>query len=170
MRISFILVLTALVLGCSAPTSVPSDERVNDQTQQLENLGQILPIAAKAIINQEQIELEVAQTPEQQAIGLMYRTSLADNRGMLFPFDPPQITAFWMKNTKIPLDMIFLREGIVRSIEANVPPCQVNPCPSYGPKIPIDAVLELGAGRSAELGLKEGDRVEIKSIETKQNP
>jgi hypothetical protein len=170
MRITFVFILTALLLGCSPSPSVPSDTETDARTQQLENLGQTLPISAKAIINREQIELEVAQTPEQQAIGLMYRTSLSDNRGMLFPFDPPQITAFWMKNTKIPLDMIFLRDGVVRAIEANVPPCQANPCPSYGPQMPIDAVLELRGGRAAELSLKEGDRVEIRSIDTEKNP
>jgi hypothetical protein len=84
---------------------------------------------------------------------------------MLFPFDPPRPASFWMKNTLIPLDMIFLRNGEVKAIEADVPPCTTTPCPSYGPdQIEIDQVIELRAGRAAELGLKVGDRVNIKFL------
>jgi uncharacterized protein len=136
------------------------------------NAGQMLPISAQAEIRGQRISLEVARTRQQQQMGLMYRTSLADNRGMLFPFDPPQPTSFWMKNTKIPLDMIFLRDGQVKAIFANVPPCKADPCPSYGPEntILIDQVIELRAGRAAELGLKVGDRVTIKFLDRNTPP
>lgn len=134
--------------------------------------GQMLPISAQAAIRGQRILLEVARTRQQQQMGLMYRTSLADNRGMLFPFDPPQPVSFWMKNTKIPLDMIFLRNGQVKAISANVPPCKADPCPSYGPEntIIIDQVMELRAGRAAELGLKVGDRINIKFLDTNTSP
>ena len=123
--------------------------------------GQTLPISAQAIIAGHTIGLEVAKTPQQQAIGLMYRTSLADNRGMLFPFNPPQPVSFWMENTLIPLDMIFLQHGVVKAIDPQVPPCTTNPCPTYGPKVPVDQVIELRGGRAAQLGLKVGDQVKI---------
>jgi hypothetical protein len=126
-----------------------------------ENRGQMLPITAKAKIGAVVINLEVAKTPQQQALGLMYRTDLADNRGMLFPFAQPRVVGFWMKDCKIPLDMIFLRDGVVKAIQVNAPPCQQEPCPTYGPNVPVDQVIELRGGRSQELGVKVGDRIPI---------
>jgi len=126
--------------------------------------GQQLPIEARAIVGDKTILLEVAKTPEQQEIGLMFRTELPGDRGMLFPFGQTRMARFWMKNTLIPLDMVFLREGEVLAIVANVPPCRQDPCPSYGPSLWVDAVLELPAGRSAQLGLKVGDRLAIAPI------
>ncbi len=84
----------------------------------------------------------------------MNRASLAPDRGMIFPYDPPQSVAFWMKNTLIPLDLIFIAPGgkIVR-IEENAVPLSLDQIPSGGP---VEAVLELAGGRSAELGLKAG--------------
>ena len=122
----------------------------------------MLPISAEATIAGEIVELEVARTPAQQALGLMFRPALPDNRGMLFPFDPPRPVGFWMKNVPVSLDMIFLLEGEVKAIAANVPPCTNEPCPTYGPATPIDLVLELRAGRAAQLGLQVGDRISIR--------
>lgn len=130
------------------------------------SLGQNLPITAMAIIKEETIQLEVAETPEQQALGLMYRDYLADDRGMLFPFNPPRSLRFWMKNCLISLDMIFIRDGIVRAIIPDVPPCTTEPCPTYGTDVPIDQVVELRAGRAAELGLEVGDRLSIQFLES----
>jgi hypothetical protein len=175
------IALSIFLVGCAA--SAPA--KVADQTplksgEQLPpppivsssptNTGQMLPISAQAEIGGQWISLEVARTPQQQAMGLMYRTSLEPDRGMLFPFDPPQPVNFWMKNTKIPLDMVFLRDGEVKAIVADVPPCTTNPCPGYGPEIPIDQVIELQGGRAAQLGLKVGDQVSIKFLEEKTNP
>lgn len=126
--------------------------------------GQVLPISAQVEIGGQQILLEVTQTPEEQAMGLMYRTALPDNRGMLFSFNPPQPVGFWMKNTLIPLDMIFLRDGVVQAIATNVPPCTTPTCPTYGPEVPIDQVIELRGGRAAQLGLNVGDSVEIEFL------
>ncbi|XGV89259.2 MAG: DUF192 domain-containing protein [Limnothrix sp. BL-A-16] len=146
-----LLVLGAIGLMACAPL----------EASQPEPGGQQLPIEARTTIGTQEILLEVARTPEQQAIGLMFRRSLAPGRGMLFPFEQARLARFWMKNTLIPLDMVFLREGRVVAIEANVPPCREDPCPSYGPNLWVDAVLELPAGRSAQLGLKVGDRLAI---------
>ena len=101
---------------------------------------------------------EVAKTAEEQAMGLMYRNKLAPDRGMIFPFDPPRDASFWMRNTLIPLDMIFVRaDGSIANIAANTVPYSEEPVPSDGP---VKAVLEIAGGRSAELGIKPGDKVE----------
>ncbi|MEB3280781.1 MAG: DUF192 domain-containing protein [Lyngbya sp.] len=128
------------------------------------NLGQMLPVTAQTTIGGEVIELEVARTPTQQQLGLMYRTSLPDNRGMLFSFSPPRVVGFWMKNCKISLDMIFIRDGVVQGIQVSAPPCTSEPCPTYGPEVPVDQVIELRGGRAQELGLKPGDRIEIEFL------
>jgi uncharacterized membrane protein (UPF0127 family) len=83
----------------------------------------------------------------------MFRTELPGDRGMLFNFEEPRVARFWMKNTLIPLDMIFLRQGRVKRIIANVPPCNADPCPVYGPLTEVDQVLELKAGQANALGL-----------------
>lgn len=102
--------------------------------------------------------VEIARSAEQQQMGMMSRHSLASDRGMIFPYTPPQAVAFWMKNTLIPLDMIFVAPGgkILR-IEENAVPLSLEPVPSGGP---VEAVLELAGGRSAELELKAGDQVD----------
>ncbi|MCL1468279.1 DUF192 domain-containing protein [Argonema galeatum] len=166
------LLLGALLMGCSpsvpaissaelpAPQAQVTPTPVSSKESQTD-LGQMLPISATAKMAGEVIELEVTRTPEQQALGLMYRASLQDNRGMLFEFQPPQPVSFWMKNVRISLDMIFLRGGVVKAIAANVPPCTATPCPTYGPKTEVDQVIELRGGRAAQLGVKVGQQVEI---------
>jgi hypothetical protein len=102
--------------------------------------------------------VEVARSLDQQQTGMMNRNSLAPDRGMIFPYSPPQPVAFWMRNTLIPLDMIFISPGgkILR-IEDSAVPLSLDQVPSGGP---IEAVLELAGGRSAELGIKPGDQVD----------
>jgi uncharacterized protein len=101
--------------------------------------------------------VEVAETGEQQAQGLMFRKSLAPDRGMVFPRDPPGDASFWMKNTLIPLDIIFIRpDGTIARIAENTVPMSLDPVPSLEP---VGAVLEIAGGRSAELGIKAGDKV-----------
>lgn len=170
-------ILGFLLIGCSTPTTAqhPASTHHQPATQMQppsnstpkKPLGQTLPISAIATIAGKKIELEVAKTPVQQATGLMYRTSLADNRGMLFLFSPPQPIAFWMKNTLIPLDMVFVRDGVVQALAQNVPPCKSDPCPAYPSIKTIDSVIELRGGLTKELGLKVGDRITITDIEPK---
>lgn len=144
------------------PPSIPTPTPAPFPT--LPQQAQQLPLTAYTVINNNRIELEVAQTPEQQAIGLMFRKSIANNRGMLFPFNPARPVGFWMKNCLMPLDMVFIRRERVIDIRANVPPCRQDPCPSYGPKAPVDNVLELAAGRAASLGLRIGDPITIRPL------
>lgn len=139
---------------------------VSDRGQAESDRAQYLPIGAEVTVQGQRLALEVAKTPAQQALGLMFRPRLADNRGMIFPFSPARPVSFWMFNTPEPLDMIFLYQGEIRAIASQVPPCRTMPCPSYGPSlVPIDAVIELRAGRSQELGLKKGDRLNVRFLQ-----
>ena len=97
--------------------------------EQLLAQGQILPVTATVELSEQTIGLEVAQTPQQQAIGLMAREALADDRGMLFPFEPARPVSFWMKNVLIPLDMVFIYDDKIVAIASDVPPCEAAPCP-----------------------------------------
>lgn len=102
--------------------------------------------------------VEVVDTPEARAKGLMFRQSLAKDAGMLFDFRQEQQTAFWMQNTFIPLDMVFIAaNGEVKTVHANAIPHDTTSIPS---QVPVQFVLEIPGGRSAEIGLKPGDRVE----------
>ncbi len=165
--LSMILLFMGVVLiGCSPLTSQTGDTVTpNSQSSAPVFLGQTLPISAQFTVpNQTKIELEVASSPQQQEIGLMYRVSLADNRGMLFQFPYPLATSFWMKNTLIPLDIVFMRQGKVVKSFAAVPPCKADPCPTYGPNALFDQVIELRSGRAAELGLQSGSKVKIEFL------
>lgn len=102
--------------------------------------------------------VEVVDTPETRAQGLMYRDSLAPDAGMLFDFLEERPVSFWMMNTLIPLDMIFIgADGLVRNIHVNARPLDPTGIPSQGA---VRFVLEIPGGRSVEIGLKPGDRVE----------
>lgn len=101
--------------------------------------------------------VEMAITSQQQMQGMMFRTELADDKGMLFPFDDIRPASFWMKNTVIPLDIIFVRkDGTIANIAVNTVPYSTDPVPSDGP---VAAVLELRGGLTLELGINAGDRV-----------
>ncbi len=159
--------LSVGLLGCtSSPWAIAGNTPAATQPSQAASLAQSLPISAEAQMGGHVIQLEVARTPQEQAKGLMYRASLPDDRGMLFPFSPARPVQFWMMNVPISLDMVFLRNGVVRYIAANVPPCTATPCPTYGPRVAIDQVIELRGGRAEELGLKVGDRVSVRFLES----
>ena len=101
--------------------------------------------------------VELAQTADEQAIGLMYRKSLAPDAGMIFPMRPMRQAAFWMANTYIPLDILFIAPGgRIESIAANATPLSLDPIASRGPVV---AVLELGGGVAAASGIAVGDKV-----------
>ena len=107
-------------------------------------------------------DIELAVTPEQMAQGLMYRRQMAADAGMLFIYPAPEPAAFWMKNTLIPLDMLFIApDGHILNIAERTIPLSETPIPSAGP---IKAVLELNGGTVSRLGIKPGDRVRHKSV------
>jgi uncharacterized membrane protein (UPF0127 family) len=109
--------------------------------------------------------LELARTPEEQALGLMYRESLPDRTGMLFLFDDAQPHHFWMKNTMIPLDMIWMDEsGRVVYVSANTPPCKAEPCATYGPEGPARQVLEIAGGLAARENVTVGSTLKFQDV------
>jgi uncharacterized membrane protein (UPF0127 family) len=115
-----------------------------------------VPLTIRSANGVHRFTVEVARTPRQQEIGMMYRRSVAPDRGMIFPYDPPQKVAFWMQNTLIPLDMIFIRaDGRIARI-ATAKPLDLTSVPSGEP---VAAVLEIRGGRAAQLGIRPGDRV-----------
>jgi uncharacterized membrane protein (UPF0127 family) len=104
-----------------------------------------------------QFSVEMAVNWPQQEQGLMFRKTLAPNEGMLFDFGKEQDTSFWMKNTLIPLDMLFIKaNGTIARVAANAKPLSEVSIPSYEP---VRAVLEIAGGRAAQLGIKAGDKV-----------
>ena len=106
------------------------------------------------------IFVEVPDDREEFARGLMFRNHLPWNAGMLFAFDEEEIRRFWMKNTLIPLDMIFVDSSSkIIDIKENVPPCKQEECPTYPSKEPAQYVLEVNAGFVQEKGVKIGDRL-----------
>lgn len=106
--------------------------------------------------------IELALTPEQQAQGLMFRRTLAADAGMLFPHESEQELLMWMKNTLIPLDMVFIRaDGTISRIAERAVPQSLTTIASDGPAA---AVLEINGGTAARLGLKPGDKVIYKAF------
>ena len=102
-------------------------------------------------------EIELATTPEQQAQGLMHRAEMAADAGMLFVFEPARPASFWMKNTLISLDMLFIgADGRIVNIGARTEPLSLASVPSDGP---VRAVLEINGGLSAMLGIRPGDKI-----------
>jgi uncharacterized membrane protein (UPF0127 family) len=114
------------------------------------------------------VSVEIADTEPIRERGLMFRTQLAANEGMVFVFPEAGYYPFWMKNTLIPLDMLWLdARGRIVSIAASVPPCKEDPCPSYPPTGNASYVVEVVSGFARQHGLKVGDTVELEGIPAK---
>ena len=149
------VILTALALTMAMPMAACA----RDSDAQSENAATI-PLTIEADGKTHRFNVEVARTSEEQARGLMFRTSLPADGGMIFPFPRPRIASFWMKNTLIPLDMIFIRsDGSIDRIAENTIPESLDPVVSGGE---VAAVLELAGGTAAKLGLDEEARVSWK--------
>lgn len=104
-------------------------------------------------------KVELAVTAEAQRKGLMFRESLDADAGMLFIYEETSLPVMYMKNTLIPLDLIWLnRKKEVVQIQSRAPICQAEPCPRYYPSEPSRYVLEIRAGRAEQIGLRIGDR------------
>jgi uncharacterized protein len=144
---------SATLFACHPDSQAQSSPAARHSISGLETI----PLTIRSGGREHRFTVEVARTSEEQAQGLMWRESLGPNEGMLFPFSASRPASFWMMNTLIPLDMIFIRQdGTIVSIAANAEPHSTVPVEEPQP---VAAVLEIAGGRSAELGIKAGDRV-----------
>jgi uncharacterized membrane protein (UPF0127 family) len=152
--------LLMLVLACSQQSSAPppASETVTPA-----------PVAGSPRVvfpNGFAVAVEIAATPELRAQGLMFRDHLNPASGMLFFFPENGVYDFWMKNTLIPLDMIWIDEGRkIVHIKSDVPPCRADPCPSYDPAVEARYVLEVAAGEAGKRGFRVGDVVRFEGME-----
>jgi uncharacterized membrane protein (UPF0127 family) len=145
-------------LGCVALllTVVPSCKNL-PMMGEAQTQASLIPLSIKTSTAVRKFRVEVARTEDEQARGLMFRQSLPEDGGMIFPMSPPRFASFWMKNTVIPLDMIFIRgDGTIARIAADTIPYSLEPVDSGEP---VAAVLELAGGKAAALGIAEDDVV-----------
>ena len=159
MRRLLIVLLAGLGLAlaaCSTQAAPPADMAEAGSVHPVSGL-QVIPLTIEQNGKTHRFRVEVARTPAEQAQGLMFRTELGPQDGMIFPSATPQFRSFWMKNVVIPLDLLFIgADGLVSNIAANAVPYSEDSIPSDGPVV---AVLELAGGRAAELGITAGARV-----------
>lgn len=121
------------------------------------------PATPSACIEDTCFTVEVADTAAMHALGLMYRGRLEPDKGMLFVFDKEEVHGFWMKNTLIPLDIIWMdSEGEVLFIKENAQPCGSEECLATRPAVNALYVLEINAGKAKESGIDVGDRMELR--------
>lgn len=147
--------LFALVLAACA--SQPAADNATQPEARASAPANTIPLVIRTAKGAHRFDVEVARTSQQQEQGLMFRKSLGPDTGMLFPMDPPRTASFWMKDTLIPLDMLFIHtDGTIAFLKSNAEPYSRIPV-SAG--VPVAAVLELAGGRVAALGIGEGDSV-----------
>ena len=156
-RIVFLGAALVLCAACSPQKGAEAAPAVQEKVHPVSGLR----VAVLTVTNgdrQHEFQVEVAATRLDQAKGLMFRTKLGSNEGMIFPRDNNAQASFWMKNTPLPLDIIFIgTDGWISNIAANTVPYSLESVSSVGI---ASAVLELNAGRAAELGIVSGNKVE----------
>lgn len=154
---AFWLIIAAALAACSPMAADAGERQAAAMPARHPQSGlEVIPLTVTHAGKAHRFRVEVARTSAEQAKGLMFRTAMGADEGMLFPRDPPDVASFWMRNTVIPLDIIYI--GTDRRIVniANAVPYDETPLPSAGVAA---AVLELNGGRAAELGIVPGDRV-----------
>ena len=152
LKVCFLLAVSALTYGCSSGIAAPQEG---------------LPVIEACFVSEVgaiAVELEVASTAEQRQKGLMGRTSLASNAGMLFKYNEPRDAnyGFWMYKTLIPLDIAYLNQnGVIGSIRHMVPCASASGagCPTYPAGVPFIQAVEMNAGFFREHGIRTGDRL-----------
>lgn len=154
------VLLAAACLACSpqgAAETAPTAAATSPARHPVSGL-EVVPLTVTSGAKRHAFKVEVADTPQAQARGLMFRTELGPNEGMVFPYAAPQMLSFWMKNTPLPLDIIFVgADGRIVNIAAMTTPYSLDSVASTGP---ATAVLEIPGGRAAQLGIAPGDLVE----------
>ncbi len=117
----------------------------------------LVPLTVQTAAGPRRFRVAVARTAEEQARGLMFRETMPADEGMIFPMDPPRPASFWMKNTILPLDMIFIRaDGTIARVAERTVPYSLDTVDSGEP---VAAVLELNGGAAAAAGMAPGDTV-----------
>ncbi len=155
MRRFVLTLLVAALAACSPGTggAAPTAAKVVHPESGLE----VIPLTVTSASGVHEFKVEVAASMVAQAKGLMFRTKLGPDEGMIFPMDPPRGASFWMRNTVISLDLIFVApDGRISNIAANAVPYDETPLLSVGK---VKGVLEIPGGRAAELGIAPGDKV-----------
>jgi uncharacterized membrane protein (UPF0127 family) len=113
----------------------------------------------------KRVLLEVVATEEERSRGLMFRSRMDEDKGMLFVFEEPGRPAFWMKNTYLSLDILFLStEGVIVDLFEGLSPCPMEPCPRYTPRSPARYVLEVAGGFVAQHAVRKGDRIGLENV------
>lgn len=158
-RVAIAAALAAIAVACSPQSSgAASAKAARQDARHAESGLPVIPLSVTHDGTRRAFQVEVASTGAEQARGLMFRTKMGADEGMIFPMSPPRTASFWMKNTVMPLDIIFIgTDRRILNIAANTTPYSLDPVPSAGL---TSAVLELNGGRAAELGLAPGDLVE----------
>ncbi|MBB5372005.1 DUF192 domain-containing protein [Acidocella aromatica] len=157
MRIFAPVLAASLALGGVALAQVNDDPTGPQPKLQTEQLG-IKGDDGKTY----NFTVEVAATAQEQAYGLMFRSSVPAGTGMLFPVDPPSVQLFWMKNTIVPLDMVFIgADGTIKTIAENTVPYSLR---NISSNVPVAAVLELAGGATAADNISVGDKVIAKQF------
>ncbi len=150
--------LLALAAGCSPAVSDAPSQAAQVQARHPESGLALIPVTIKSTGGVHRVTAELARSRYEQAKGLMFRTAMGADEGMLFPFDQPRQASFYMRNTVIPLDLIFIGQNRrILNVYDNAEPYSERLILSEGLAI---AVLELVGGRAAQLGIKAGDKVE----------
>lgn len=153
-------VLAGILLAagaCSPTTGGAAPSQAAPSVHPVSGL-EVIPLTVISGKTRHAFKVELAISPRDQQKGMMFRTEMGANEGMLFPMNPPRRASFWMRNTYIPLDLIFVgMDGRIVNIAVNAIPYDESKLLSHGP---VKAVLELNGGRAAELGIKPGDQVE----------
>ena len=160
LTIGVVALLGAVLAACSPQGTADSAQATaaaqsTKETHPVSGL-RVIPVTVQTAKGPHRFATEVAETSAEQAKGLMFRTELGPDEAMIFPRQG-DIASFWMKNTPLPLDIIFIRpDHTIARIADNTVPFSETPVDSGEP---VSAVLELRGGRAAELGIDEGDKV-----------
>ncbi|ABC64319.1 DUF192 domain-containing protein [Erythrobacter litoralis] len=154
-------IAAAILMACSpqagADTAVAASETQDAATTHPVSGLEVVPLTVTSGDTVHRFRAEVADTPEAQTRGLMFRTELGPDEAMIFPRDDLRPARFWMKNTPIPLDIIFIGpDGRIANIAAMTTPYSLDGVESEGA---VSAILEIAGGRAAELGIASGDAV-----------
>jgi uncharacterized membrane protein (UPF0127 family) len=155
-RLLTLVAVASLLVACSQPGSQEAGPTPS-QSPTFRAGTAIIDTDGGAVL----VRIEVADSPELQQLGLMHRTSLDEDAGMVFIFFESHTAGFWMKDTLIPLSIAFFaRDGKILTI-LDMEPCEADPCPSYEPGVTYQGALEVNQGAFADWGVEVGDTIRV---------